>query len=104
MRDDATQRDIRRRDRGLALGIPGAGTGGHSGEGRRPGARLAAVLLAACAFALVSSGDAYAYWTLTATCWGAATAATVGQGAKPTASAGNSATYTSASVAKVSVP
>jgi hypothetical protein len=64
MRDDATQRDTHRRDRGLPFGIRVAGTGGHSDEGRRPGARLAAVLLVACGLALGSSGGAYAYWTL----------------------------------------
>lgn len=76
---------------GPVLGSRGAGTDERPGEGRRPGARLAAVLLAVCALALLSAGGAYAYWTLTATGSGAAVAASVGAGAKPTVSAASKA-------------
>jgi hypothetical protein len=100
MRDDA-MRDVFR-SRRLALGSRGAGTGGHSGEGRRPGVRLAAVLLAACALALMSAGGAYAYWTLTATGSGAAAAATVGAGAKPTVSGASKAVTVSWSASTLS--
>jgi hypothetical protein len=63
---------------------------------------LAALLLAACAFALVSAGGAYAYWTLSATGPGAAAAATVGAGAKPTTSAVSKAVTVSWSASTLS--
>jgi hypothetical protein len=50
----------------------------------------------------MSAGSAYAYWTLTATGQGAATAATVGAGAKPTVSAVSKAVTVSWSASTLS--
>jgi hypothetical protein len=101
MRADATQRDARRAP-GLALGNRGGSAGGRPGEGRRLGARLAAALAVASAFLLPAS-VAHAYWSLsTAGGAGAAVAATVGQGATPSATVSGKAVTVSWSASTLS--
>jgi hypothetical protein len=100
MRSDAIQRQARRA-RTLALGIGGRRAGGRPGAGRRLGVRLAAALALTCA--LLPASAALAYWSFsTPGGSGAASAATVGQGATPSASAAAKAVTVSWSASTLS--